>query len=936
VAADAPQKTIKMLGQFELISKIGQGGMGSVFKAKQVTMDRLVAVKILPPSIAKNSKFVDRFIREARTSAKLNHPNIVQGIEVGQDETTQLYYFAMEYVDGPTVKVLLKQEKIIEERRAMEIITGVAQALVCAQRAGIVHRDIKPDNILLTSKGEVKLADLGLARGNFDNTKEEITPDDKNRKSSSSLDLTQIGVTLGTPNYMAPEQIRGDIEKLDVRTDLYALGATWFHMATGRVPFVAPNSSVIMDMHLTAPIPDPREVNEAINEDVAEVIMKLMQKDPAERFQSASDLVQALEAMEHGQYEQYKTKTAKQRTGVNRPVAAHPLKRSQSQLATLVVVVLALVGGVIGLNYLRRSAANTPAVVVAPQKESPPAVPTPPPTPEPATPPSKPEPAPPQPIPAKPVETEVAKKDDPPKENKPEPKPVQRVADKAPAPPPPEPAKQPPPKPVSIDEEAAGLWKEAVAKFDLSAAHQALNAFEDERKVDALQRTSLNLALETAIEAKGIELSNEAKKIAGEGDLEKALELLNGAKFPDGELSNGEVVAKATITGTIDTLGRDKFLKEMAAGIKKWDEMDNILTGVTTALEHGRLEVAAKWLEAAQEQAVNAHLADDLKREREMLGWFAEMDAATEKGCEAIGSDNRAFTLIFNDGRKQQIGENTKIKAVKAKDGSFSVEVHDQKGMSYINQIKIADLSPETHLQLALAGCDQDNGEQLGGVRAKFAYMALTSFSSARDPRNGARLDEIEKLLQEARTAGASEDVLNAVQPWLLRVQSRVRNPKGIGKNRLTPYLQYVQVHSAGNAAGSKVKIVVNSLTMIEGAADHNGLNVVAIDSGKLLLKEKFDTSKDTQAGNHFYEAISKLPKGALVICAACDEASMQFNARALQAIKLIGAKTGLFGQPHRSSFICIGLVGLDEGYAFEQCGMGALDYPPLPLAPAK
>ena len=255
--SEAASKTVKMLGGFELIVKIGQGGMGTVFRARQVSLDREVALKILPSRIAqKDPVFVERFIREARTSAKLNQPNIVQGIEVGKDEATGLYYFAMEFIDGPTAKVLLKQNRVIEEKKTLEICLGVANALVCAHRAGIVHRDIKPDNILLTQRGETKLADLGLARqaldhddGDNDQKDEKDKKDDPFGVGSRDSELTQSGSALGTPSYMAPEQIRGEMDKIDARTDLYELGATMYHMLTGKPPYVAGSSREVMIMH---------------------------------------------------------------------------------------------------------------------------------------------------------------------------------------------------------------------------------------------------------------------------------------------------------------------------------------------------------------------------------------------------------------------------------------------------------------------------------------------------------------------------------------------------------------------------------------------------------------------------------------------------------------------------------------------------------------
>jgi serine/threonine protein kinase len=265
--AEPASKVVKKLGGFELINKIGQGGMGTVFRARQISLDRHVALKIIPSKIAQRDPvFIERFIREARTSAKLNHPNIVQGIEVGKDEATGLYYFAMEFIDGATIKTLMKQDKVIAEKRALEIIMGVTQALICAHRAGIVHRDIKPDNILLNSRGEPRLADLGLARHALDTDLDESGGKDEIfGVNLGHAELTQAGAAIGTPSYMAPEQIKAEMDKIDARTDLYALGATLYHMLTGKAPFVAEDSRAVMKMHLTAPVPDARAANPALS-----------------------------------------------------------------------------------------------------------------------------------------------------------------------------------------------------------------------------------------------------------------------------------------------------------------------------------------------------------------------------------------------------------------------------------------------------------------------------------------------------------------------------------------------------------------------------------------------------------------------------------------------------------------------------------------------
>jgi serine/threonine-protein kinase len=293
---------VKTVGGFEVISKIGHGAMGTVFKARQPGLDRLVALKVLPPRIASHDPaFIDRFIREARVSAKLNHPNIVQGIAVGQDAVTKLYYFAMEFIDGPTVKQVLGWQKRIEERRALEIILGVANALVCAHKAGIVHRDIKPDNIMLSSNGEIKVTDLGLARSVSMGSGIHFTAENDETKiilgPSADAALTVIGAAIGTPSYMAPEAAKA--EGVDIRTDLYGAGATLYHMLTGELPFKGANGEETMKLLVTAPVPDPRKANPAVRPETAQLVMRLMQKDPARRLQVPEELVSALEGLMH-------------------------------------------------------------------------------------------------------------------------------------------------------------------------------------------------------------------------------------------------------------------------------------------------------------------------------------------------------------------------------------------------------------------------------------------------------------------------------------------------------------------------------------------------------------------------------------------------------------------------------------------------------------
>lgn len=274
---------VRRIGNYELLEKLGQGGMGTVYKARQVSMDRIVALKILPPSFAKRKEFIERFFREARASAKLNHPNIVNGIDVGQDNG--LYYFAMEFVDGSSVNSLLKHGAI-KEFRCAEIGHDIAQALLHAHQNGILHRDIKPDNILIDSNGLAKLCDLGLARV------ESETEDEKG--------LTQQGQAVGTPHYISPEQAKG-IRDLDVRTDLYSLGATLYHMATGKTMFEGPTSVVIMTKHLTDKAVSPAAINPNISKGFANVLARLLAKDRNDRYVSAQHLADDLKRVQNGQ-----------------------------------------------------------------------------------------------------------------------------------------------------------------------------------------------------------------------------------------------------------------------------------------------------------------------------------------------------------------------------------------------------------------------------------------------------------------------------------------------------------------------------------------------------------------------------------------------------------------------------------------------------------
>ncbi|MBI3855744.1 MAG: serine/threonine protein kinase [Planctomycetes bacterium] len=268
---------------YKILTKIGQGAMGSIYKALQISMDRVVAIKCLASKYSQNEKFRERFLREARAVARLNHPNIIQGIDVG--DSNGVHYFAMEYIDGPTVGELLKRGGALDEKRALNIVTQISRALQHAFNHGIIHRDIKPDNIMLTREGVAKLCDLGLAK--------------LQTKESGDASGTRPGASMGTPYYIAPEQARGE-QNVDTRADIYSLGASFYHMVAGEVPFVGQSAADVISKHLTEPVTPPRVKNPLVSGSVDWVIVKMMQKAREDRYQTPTELVRDLEAISAG------------------------------------------------------------------------------------------------------------------------------------------------------------------------------------------------------------------------------------------------------------------------------------------------------------------------------------------------------------------------------------------------------------------------------------------------------------------------------------------------------------------------------------------------------------------------------------------------------------------------------------------------------------
>jgi serine/threonine-protein kinase len=275
-AEQEPDLTGRELGDFRILRRLGQGGMGQVYLAEQLSLKRRVALKIMRADLAANTTALKRFKHEAEAVARLTHANIVQVYAVGVEEG--LHYMALEYVDGRNLREYLAKKGSPDLLLGLSIMRQVAAALQRASEVGIVHRDIKPENILLTRKGEVKVADFGLSRCFAG--------------EQQPLHLTQSGVTMGTPLYMSPEQVQG--QEVDPRTDIYSLGVTCYHMFTGQPPFRGNNAFEVAMMHVQAqPVP-LNEVRPDLPPELAAIIHKMMAKQPAERYQTCRDLLKDL------------------------------------------------------------------------------------------------------------------------------------------------------------------------------------------------------------------------------------------------------------------------------------------------------------------------------------------------------------------------------------------------------------------------------------------------------------------------------------------------------------------------------------------------------------------------------------------------------------------------------------------------------------------
>lgn len=265
------------IAHYEIVSELGRGGMGVVYKAYEPALTRYVAIKELSPALAHEQSLIERFLREARAMASLNDPHIIQIYFIGQEEGQP--FFVMEFVEGESLSAIIKSAGRLDAEDALKIVHQAAQGLATAHEKGVVHRDIKPGNLMLTQRGQIKLADFGIALANheFDSK------------------LTGTGQFVGTPGYLSPEVCLG--RTVDHRSDIFALGVVLFEMLTGRIPFFDESPLKLMLAVVEEQIPDIRGLNDSVDEDVSRVLGRMLEKDPANRYPSCAALIQDLERL---------------------------------------------------------------------------------------------------------------------------------------------------------------------------------------------------------------------------------------------------------------------------------------------------------------------------------------------------------------------------------------------------------------------------------------------------------------------------------------------------------------------------------------------------------------------------------------------------------------------------------------------------------------
>jgi beta-lactam-binding protein with PASTA domain/tRNA A-37 threonylcarbamoyl transferase component Bud32 len=338
-------------GRYRMESPLGQGGMAQVFRGTDTVLGRQVAIKILAPQYAKDPSFVERFRREAQSAARLNHPNVVGVYDTGSDDGT--HYIVMEFVEGRTLADFLSSGGSLLPERAVELASSVCVALSEAHKAGIVHRDIKPGNIMVTRGGEVKVMDFGIAR------------------AATAETVTATATVLGTASYLSPEQAQG--KPVDARSDIYSLGVVLYEMLTGRVPFGGDSAVAVAYKHVQEPPEPPSRSNPDVSPSLEAVVMRALAKNPDNRYQTAEEFCADLDRVRRGMpvaatpllAETQAVAAPVTATRVQHPTGVLPPEEERSRWPWILIGLLVLLGVLIALFLIGRNLLNENANKVA-------------------------------------------------------------------------------------------------------------------------------------------------------------------------------------------------------------------------------------------------------------------------------------------------------------------------------------------------------------------------------------------------------------------------------------------------------------------------------------------------------------------------------------------------------------------------------------------
>ena len=347
----------KILGnRYEITEKIAQGGMSVVYKALDLNLNRYDAVKVLKQEFSSNKDILDKFKQEANAVAFLSHPNIVNIYNVGSED--QIHYIVMEYVKGKTLKEVIKAQGKLSVEETLNYSYQIARALESAHNSNIIHRDIKPQNIMLTKDGLIKVTDFGIA------------------KHSDSVTITNSGKIIGSAHYFSPEQARGNMT--DGRSDIYSLGIVMYEMVTGQVPFDAESPITIALKHMQEPLPSPRALNLSVSAGLEKVILKATEKNPIDRYQRIEDMMMDLRALMNGERLETKENINTDHTQVMNAVVPERKtmrndiyddeKPSNNKKKTLIIglamILVVVLGALIGDAVFSRGNGNQPGEVV--------------------------------------------------------------------------------------------------------------------------------------------------------------------------------------------------------------------------------------------------------------------------------------------------------------------------------------------------------------------------------------------------------------------------------------------------------------------------------------------------------------------------------------------------------------------------------------------